>query len=103
MEKLKYNEVTYAEFDDYKSALHMKIDSVMPDFDIETQSMGKQTFHYIKRWDFSGGKDKKYPYNVFGGIFAYSSFNGQYKYFILNKEPLEKAVETTEETHNDGK
>lgn len=100
MTTLKYDEVSQKEFDDYIRLIRTEIKTYMPDFDVDMQNMGKQSFYYIKRTDFSGGEDKKYPYKVFGGIFAYSQYKGSFKYYVMNKKPMEK-VETLIGEKND--
>lgn len=92
MTQLKYDEVSQKEFDNYISLIRAEIKQFMPDFIVDMQNISKQTFYYIKRSDFSGGENKKYPYKVFGGIFAYSQYKGSFKYYIMNKKPLEKVV-----------
>ncbi len=84
---LKYEDVSPLEFYTYLEDIKNRLKKDAPEWHLTSKTMGDplQTMYFLERWDFTKGKDQKWPIKIASNIFAYIADE---KYYLLNKHPI---------------
>lgn len=89
----KYEEVSELKLATYLEDIKRELAEKAPEWMVNMMSSpsdDKAVLNYhLCRWDFTKGKDQKWPVNFFQGVFAYEEGIGkERKFYILNYYPL---------------
>ena len=86
----KYEEVSLEEFNDYLDNLRHEIKLAIPDFCVDGIVLQNKIYYFIKRHNFDGGKNKKYPITIHQWTFGYLDHASDgIRAFLLNKKPID--------------
>lgn len=100
---LKYEDVDALSFYTYLEDIKTRLGKEAPEWELQYHEMpnvddsscASRGYYNLGRWDFSKGKDQKWPINILSHIFCYMDLDEKrhpIKYFLLNHHPLQAKI-----------
>ena len=86
----KYEETSLEEFNAYLDNLRQEVKLAIPDFCVDGIVLQNRTYYHLRRHNFDGGKDKRYPITIHQWTFGYLEHDSDgIRAFLLNKKPID--------------
>lgn len=91
----RFEEVSELELVTYIEDIKNKLQKIAPEWMVNRMSSPHEDRamlnYHLCRWDFTKGKDQKWPVDFFEGVFAYEEGIGNdRKFYILNYNPIQE-------------